>query len=151
MTKRILLVALVLLAAVAVSYLAYARSVVRPPKLEQIAASWIGYTEDDLSLFRLTLRKDGTGSCACTFVREPALLYDVSSWKLSGCSIDVTLKPIDPSAEPIHITGKTDGWHLNLNVQGKEWDRDLKMYNESDAQSAYRRLYDRMERAATLP
>ncbi len=144
MSRRVTISVVAALAAGLIAYFVYARSVVPPPKVDAIADTWIGFTKDDLNLYRLTLRSDGTGVCAFTFVREPALAYEVTAWKLSGYNVEIVLKPIDPSAEPIRMKGQTAGWHLNLNVSGTGWNRDLKMYRESEVESAYERIHQRM-------
>ena len=125
---------------------AHGQGVAPPPEVAQVADTWIGYTDNDLSLYRLTLHKDGSGTCAFVFVRNPALLYEVTEWRLDEYDINISLKPIDETAEPISITGETTGWLLRLKVAGEGWDRDLKMYRESDFDTILKKLKDRMQK-----
>ena len=119
------------------------------PTMEKIADTWIGFNEDDLYYYRLTLNTNGTGICANTFVNDPARLYRVTQWDLNGYNIGISLEPIDANAEPIWMKGETTGWHLNLKIGGKtlKWKRDLKMYRESDANEKYERVKARMQKA----
>ena len=119
------------------------------PTVDNIAHTWIGFNEDDLYYYRLTLNTNGTGICANTFVNDPARLYSVTHWTLNGYNIDISLKPIDANAEPIWMKGKTAGGRLNLEIGGKtlKWKRKLKMYIESDVHDKYEKVKARMENA----
>lgn len=130
----------------AVVCLVYARSMAPHPTVDKIADTWVGFNEDDLSYFRLTLGTNGTGLCSSTFVREPAVLYRVTQWTLRGYDIEIMLQPIDAAAEPIWMKGSTAGWHLDLQIGGKtlKWKRKLKLYRESDVQAAHTRVKERM-------
>ena len=102
--KHLVIAAGVVLAA---HLVAHARSPVPPPTVDKIADTWIGFCEDDLYYYRLTLGANGTGMCANTFVREPAKLYRATKWTLDGYAIEIKLQPVDPEAEPIWMKGKT--------------------------------------------
>ena len=146
MKRGIIIVAAVATCAAFVGYIVFARSPIDPPKIEELTDTWIGYTNDDLNFYRVTLRKDGTGLCAFVFVREPAQLYEITKWTIKGLDIKFTLKPIDADAEPIYMHGRADGWQLYLTVGGEGWARDLKLRRQSDVESALKRVTERMSK-----
>jgi hypothetical protein len=125
----------------------YARSMAPHPTREQVADTWIGFTQDDLKLFRLSLDADGGGICGYTFVREPAKLYLVDGWTLSGYAIEINLIPVDQDAESIWMKGTTTGHRLNLEIGGNNlrWNRKLTMYRESEVTERREKIRHRME------
>jgi hypothetical protein len=106
----------------------------RPLTMDDLAGSWVGYTEDTLNAYRLDLRPDGTGRCAYTFRGEDPSVFMVRRWALNRSSFEADLEPVAPGSEKMQMKGRPYVYdELRLTVSGvpsRSWRRGLTLHRQ---------------------
>lgn len=103
------------------------------PTINQVAKTWVGYTEGETTFFRLELFPNGTGRCANIFHSGTARYgnkvetYWITSWKLEGCCVLFDLVPTSTGSWPIYLKGTTSSSSMDLEVGYPKgsWSRKL--------------------------
>lgn len=112
-----------------------------------VASAWVGISEDELYIFRLSLAADGGGSGAYSFVDEPPRVFRISAWKYEPPSIRIKIESVDQSplvAE--QLEGKIVGVRMNLRMAGSGWSRSLMFRREEVLVGRWARVKDAMSR-----
>ena len=106
----------------------------RPLTLEEIAQTWVGISEDELYLVRMSLNRDGTGQGAYVFQDEPPMVFRVVSWKYDQKSIEIVVLPQESGKgflESGHMSGSVMGYAMTLGISGHRWKLKLNMRPEA--------------------
>jgi hypothetical protein len=102
--------------------------------MDDLAGSWVGYTEDTLNAYRLDLRPDGTGRCAYTFTGEDPSVFTVRRWTLNRSSFEADLEPVATGSEKMQMKGQPYVYdELRLTVSGvpsRSWRRRLTLHRQ---------------------
>ncbi|MBT3375121.1 MAG: hypothetical protein HN742_31120 [Lentisphaerae bacterium] len=105
----------------------------RPPTIQDVAKTWVGYTGDELAFFRLELMTNGTGRCASVHLPDTVPYqygvnaYRVTRWRLKDFQVTLDLEPASTNSEPIYLKGSTSGHTMNMEVGSTAlgWSREL--------------------------
>ncbi len=117
---------------------------------EEVATTWIGLSEDELYMFRITLEKSGGGVVAYGFLDENPVVLNVRSWSYdpqANPHIVIRLSP-EPSGI-VQLTGDVIGTRLELQVAKADWKRRVFLRQESTLFQRWERLRMAMK-ASTL-
>jgi hypothetical protein len=140
--------AVLLLATIPVS----ASKKMRPLTHEEVAQVWVGISEDEQYLFRLSLANDGSGTGAYIFVDESPHSFRISNWKYEPPSIRISLEPVDHSPLVAKVlTGTIVGVRMSLRMSGRDWSRSLAFRREEVLLSRWSRAKDAMVGGTTSP
>lgn len=117
----------------------------RPLTHAEVSQVWVGISEDELYIFRLSLAPNGEGFGAYSFTDDSPRIFRVSAWKYEPPSIRVTMEPVDRS--PLvasQLNGEIIGMRMHLTMSGKGWSRSLTFRCEEDLIDRWRRVKDAM-------
>lgn len=111
-----------------------------PPTVEQVANTWVGYTNDELMFFRLELNTNGSGRCAFVHLPDTCLYeygvkkYSIRKWGLDSGRIEFELQPTSTKDWPIYLKGMASGhmMHLEVGAPDGSWSRKLVMRPEGN-------------------
>lgn len=105
-----------------------------PPMTDSdLLGAWVGLTSDELYYYRFVFDQSGQGLCCFVFLYETPNLYRITSRKLTGREISISVAPVDDGAYPIMIEGHAVGHRkLELTVRGDGWSRSLTLRREDD-------------------
>jgi hypothetical protein len=106
--------ALVLLILATAGAPGYANKRPIPPTLEQISGAWVGWMDDSQTLLRCEFRPDGTGACAKSWLKRPAVLSTIPRWTLHRFQLRFKARPIDPLADSMTVTATVHGGRLEI-------------------------------------
>lgn len=132
--------------------LVHNKSVPTPATHEDIVGVWIGWLYHHWgTMYRLDLRPDGTGFCACANSTEPGHwhMYQISRWTLHDGKLKCALRQVEPRMHhvPLKLEGRAYPSQLTLDVNEEvspgKWERyrGLRMEREADfAAELQRRL-----------
>ena len=127
---------------------AFATRPMRPPERSRIVGVWSGYS-GHLDFLRLELDENGTGylSIGYNASRTNATLYRVQKWQYSDWKVELTAKPIDAAAEPVFFTNFVARYQsAECEFGGKDWRRNVKLFNENEWKARARPLQERIAR-----
>jgi hypothetical protein len=86
-----------------------------PLQPSEVVGSWIGYTEDYLDFYRITLNPDGSGLCVRLYLEKLEGVYRIKKWTLlSDGSVPLELVPIGDGVEPIQLDAVLKWNYLRL-------------------------------------
>ncbi len=116
-----------------------------PLKPSDVVGSWIGYSENYLDFYRITLDPDGTGLCVGLYLMELSSVYRIKKWTLqSDGSVPLELVPNGGGAEPIRVDAALRWDYLRLAVMGRSgWTNQAVLYRE-------KRFLDRVNLSAEI-
>ncbi len=122
---------------------------VRQLTQEEVAQVWVGLTEDELDLFRLDLRRDGTGSGGVVFVSKEAIVFRISSWRYEGKRIEILLATADAAKTSFaKLKGELVGTEMELTISGKGWKQRLSLRQENVLERRWLSLKQAMSAAS---
>jgi len=108
----------------------------RPLSTQEVSRAWIGISEDELYLLRLSLEEEGTGYAGLLFVDDSPRLFRIRSWTREGSHVSFAMDPISASPFPApSLSGELNGPYMDLTISGNDWERKV-----------YLRLEERLER-----
>jgi hypothetical protein len=110
-----------------------------PPETKRFVGIWQGFSDNQLEFARLELKQNGTGLLAVSFLPDsPPDKYIVTKWSVKD-QLELSLKPAEPSAEPITIQNVKLGMDVLQfvlrPVHGADWTCRLKLFNEKTFQA----------------
>lgn len=137
--------ALVLLTLATAGTPGYANKPAIPPTVEQVSGAWVGWMDDSQTLMRCEFRLDGTGACAKSWLKRPAVLAHISRWTLQRFQLRFEARPIDPLADSMKVTGTVDGGRLDIRIVGDGgWKAKASLYREDETLTSLRAVTERM-------
>lgn len=119
----------------------------RPLTHAEVSHVWIGLSEDELYMFRLSLAPDGKGFGAYSFLDDEPHIFRVSSWKYLPSAIQILIEPVGQS--PLiasSLNGEIVGARMHLRMSGKGWSRSLSLRREEDLAGRWNRIKEAMGR-----
>lgn len=123
----------------------------RPLTHAEMAEVWVGISEDELYIFRLSLAADGGGSGAYIFVDESPRTFRISAWKYEPPYIRINVEPLEGSSLVAdRLEGKVIGVRMNLRMAGKGWSRSLTFRREEVLVGRWNRVKEAMARLTRL-
>ena len=137
--------ALVLLNLVAADAAGYLNKPAIPPTVEQVSGAWVGWMDDSQTLMRCEFRLDGTGACAKSWLKRPAVLANIPRWTLQRFQLRFEARPIDPLADSMKVTATIHGRRLDVRIVGDAgWKAEASLYREDDTLTSLRAVTERM-------
>lgn len=119
----------------------------RPLTHAEVSRIWIGISEDELYIFRLSLASGGGGFGAYSFLDDEPHTFRISSWKYDPPSIHITIEPVGQSTLVTgHLSGNVSGVGMHLRMSGKGWSRSLSFRREEDLVGRWSRIKEAMAR-----
>lgn len=122
----------------------------RPLTQAEVSQAWVGISEDELYIFRISLSAEGGGGGAYAFADSDPRPFRISSWKYKPPSILITMEPVDRS--PLvadRLVGEISGIRMNLVMSGKGWSRSLTFRREDVLLRRWSRIKEAMPRPAS--
>ena len=104
-------------------------------KLREVSGSWIGFDEDRLFFYRVTLAGEGMGLCVVLYVDGSPSVYRISKWAPKNEGLTMHLLPVEKSFEPITISvSYADQCEMHILVVGvdRDWSHQALLYKEDD-------------------
>lgn len=118
----------------------------KPLSKEEVAQVWIGLSEDELYILRLSLDESGRGEAAYVFVDQPPRLFSIQSWTYRGGHIEMVLEAADDSKlEVPTLKGAVIGSSMKLTMSGQGWNRRVELRLEAALEGRWRSLKKAME------
>ena len=111
------------------------RCTIRPLETSDITGSWIGYDQDCLLFYRLTLADNNQGTCVTLFVDNTPNVYLIRKWGIRDGGLDLELAPARRGSEPITIDVlDVDQREMRVRVKGVErsWSHHAFFHREDD-------------------
>ncbi len=108
---------------------------------DEVATVWVGLSEDELYVFRIALRMDGTGELGYIFlVGEPHVLPLVT-WRYDSPSIALDVERLSRNKFGIdRLAGRIVGTSMRITVEGKDWGRRLQLRREAGLEGSWNKL-----------
>lgn len=129
----------------------------RPLSREEVATVWIGLSEDELYLLRLSLRADGTGQAAYVFVDSEAKVAPITAWSYDPGYEPRVWEWFGGKSSRIEITISGDSTFkklegtlgaepsMTLRAAGPDWELRLVFRREQDLVPRWQHLRRSME------
>jgi hypothetical protein len=117
----------------------------RPFTREEVATVWVGISEDQNHLLRLTLDPQGSGIAAYSFVDQPPRVFDVSAWAYEAPRIVIDAEATHLGVDTVR--GKIVGLELYLSISGDDWQTDYTLRREAELEQRWRDLKKAMGEA----
>ena len=129
----------------------------RPLSREEVATIWIGLSEDELYLLRLSLRADGTGQVAYLFVDSEPKVAPIAAWSYDPGYEPRVWEWFGGKSSQIEITIRGDSTFkklegtlgaepsMTLRAAGPDWKLRLALRREQDLVPRWQRLRRSME------
>ena len=112
---------------------------------DEVATTWVGLTEDELYLVRLTLRQPEGGRVGYSFLDEPPTVLEIGSWTYDPKgSSRLTIVPKPGQARSVELSGEVIGVKMELTVSQGGWHRKVSLRQEGEWRQRWRRLVDAM-------
>jgi hypothetical protein len=115
---------------------------------EEVARVWIGVSEDELCLLRLSLKPDSTGLGAYSFLDKEQHVFGIPSWTYEAARLHIAVEPTDQThwrLEPLR--GSVVGDAMQLTMTGEGWNRTFTLRREEELVRRWNKLRDSMDRA----
>jgi len=99
----------------------------------QLRGVWIGYDQDCLLFYRLSLDRNKKGSCTVLYLDELAGIYAVDDWETKAWEMTLVLSVASKDAERIKMTVlSVDQSEIQIRVSGEErdWEHRLVLHRE---------------------
>jgi hypothetical protein len=117
----------------------------RPLTVAEVSRVWIGISEDEHYIFRLSLTADGKGFGAYSYLDNEPRLFQISTWQFEPPSIYIKLKPATQAALVAdQLKGEVSGMRMQLRMSGKGWSRSVSFRREEDLVERWERVKDAM-------
>jgi hypothetical protein len=114
---------------------------------DEVATVWIGISDDETYLIRLSLNSRGDGTGAYSFVGEKPHQFAVPSWTYSDGNIAVgTDSKGQPGVASSGFKGKVVGEGMVLTARGKDWSPRFNLRREKPLVSRWDALRGIMTR-----
>ena len=113
----------------------------------EVSRVWVGISEDELYILRLSLAADGGGFGAYSFVDDEPHIFRISAWKYEPPAIHITIEPADQL--PLvtgQLNGKIIGIRMHLTMSGKGWSRSLTFRREDALLGRWSKIKEAMTR-----
>ena len=144
--KALSLVPILLLASLVVGSSAYLTAKkMRPLSREEVAKIWIGLTEDEAYVVRLSLSPDGTGQAGYVYQDSEPKVERITSWNYSAPKIEIEMAGNYTFRK---LEGKVIGTRMALKSSGQGWSSEVHLRLEEDLQGRWVRLKDAMRPTA---
>jgi hypothetical protein len=117
----------------------------RPFTPDEVAAVWVGISEDQNNLLRLTLDRQGVGIGAYSFVDAPPRVFSVSSWAYEPPRIVIEAQATHIGIKSVR--GKIVGLLMYLSISGEGWKTDYTLRREAELEQRWRNLKKAMGEA----
>lgn len=115
----------------------------------EVARVWIGVSEDELCLLRLSLKADNTGLGAYSFLDKEQHAFRIPSWKFEAARLHIAVEPTDQNHWRIGpLRGSIVGDAMQLTMAGEGWSRSFTLRREEELARRWNKLRDFMERVA---
>ena len=119
---------------------------VRPLGRSDIAKAWIGLSSDDLFMFRVALRDNGSGAIAFSYLDQEPCVLVIQSWEFKSGKISLTPERERAAcAREFQFEAKASGRALTLEVRNKRWKRMATLRPEKDFIDRWKRLSEIQE------
>ena len=118
-----------------------------PTSQEDLAQVWIGLTEDELKIFRITLDSTGGGIVGFVYLDNEPEIHEIASWTNKGQRLKLRTNPPPGSASgPLELEGTALGSAIELVVRTPGWKRRLSLRPEAELEQRWNRLRAAMKR-----
>lgn len=118
-------------------------------KYDEVAQTWIGVSEDELCLLRLSLNEDGKGFGAYSFLDQEPHVFPIPDWTYKAAKIYVAVEPTDSSHWKIDpLRGSVMGDAMQLTMSGEGWSRSFTLRREEELLRRWNSLREAMDREA---
>lgn len=115
------------------------------PTLEEIAQVWVGLSEGESYLLRLSLQPDGTGIGGLVFAGQAATVFHIAKWTYDGKRVEISLSPQEAvTAGFPTLRGELVGPKMELTMSGPDWKRRLHLRQESELERRWLSLKQAM-------
>jgi hypothetical protein len=112
---------------------------------EEVAQIWLGISEDELYVVRLSLSQDGKGSGGYIFVDDKPFLFRIADWKYQAGKISITPESPEHARSGLRgFTGEISGIAMELTMSGQDWHRHLSLRRESQMEHRWNMLKEAM-------
>jgi hypothetical protein len=101
------------------------------PTMKDLAQVWMGGDRNYIWYSRLELLENGTGTFIVQYLPDqPPQAYKVTSTRLTGYDVSLTVAAIDRGAEGITVEGDAAPYELGLKIRGTSgvWESDVTFY-----------------------
>ena len=108
--------------------------------LEELSTTWIGISEDELSLIRLVLREDGTGHGGYIYRGHRPSTFKILSWSY-GRRFTARIE-FDQEVENFSemLFGDVIGTKMELQISGNGWKRNVALRMEEPLLDDWKKL-----------
>jgi hypothetical protein len=118
---------------------------VRSPTHAELSQVWVGISEDELYLMRISLSPDGQGYGAYSFLAQEPRAFRISSWVYRPPSLRFTIESVDGRPLAMNsLRGSVVGSSMQLSMEGQGWSRSLSLRSEADLEGRWIRLKEIM-------
>lgn len=123
---------------------------VRSPTHAELSQVWVGISEDELYLMRLSLSPDGQGYGAYSFLDQEPRAFRISLWVYRPPDLQFTIESVD--GRPLttsSLKGSVVGSAMQLTMTAKGWSRSLSFRSEADLEGRWIRLKGSMRQGSS--
>jgi len=115
-------------------------------RYDEVARVWIGISEDELCLLRLSLNPNGKGIGAYSFLDKEQHVFRIPSWTYGAARIHIAVEPTDPDHWRIDpLRGSIMGDAMQLTMSGEGWSRSFTLRREEELLRRWKELKEVMD------
>jgi len=108
---------------------------------QEVARVWVGLSEDELYLVRVSLEESGEGLAGYVFGDEEPRIFKIRAWTYGRKAITIPLEPIGDSAqETPTLSGEVIGESMELTMKGSGWSRRVELRLEDPLEKRWSAL-----------
>lgn len=112
---------------------------------DEVATTWVGLTEDELYVVRISLRQPSGGLVGYSFLDDPPIVLKVGSWAYDPKgSSRLTIVPAPGQTRSVELSGDVVGVQMELTISQGGWHRKVSLRQENEWRQRWRRLVDAM-------
>lgn len=123
----------------------------RPLSHSEVARDWLGVSEGELCLLRISLNEQGQGVGAYSFLDEEPHLFIVPRWEYNLPEISIVVEPSPSDTAHWNINalrGSVRGVAMQLVMSGEGWSRSFSLRREEEWLMRLNRIKQAMEARA---
>ena len=118
-----------------------------PHTRKDICQTWVGISEDESCLFRMSFQEDGRGKGAYVYLNDEPRAFEIESWNFDMKKrIELNIPPV-PSTDLEYgrMEGSVIGFRMELTLFGKAWKEKINLRPEAPLRGRWEKLHTAMQ------
>ena len=127
---------------------AFASKIGRALTHEEVSVVWMGLSESESYIYRISLSPDGKGLGGYIYGDLEPVLFEIVSWAYTKRRISLSIRFLDGEERNFRprIRGEIVGSPMTLEVRGSDWRRQVELRREQDYLPSWNKLVEKMAR-----